>query len=705
MYSRIGTFEPIEILYTRLQIHLTDVDVSLRNNPGKSSPQTASSGKQFRGNSPNHQNDDIRSKKSSQTWLSTSIYSRFVRHAVNLSIFVKNLLLKYKCSGSLVLSCRIDSLSFVNIPEEEWTGFVTDPNAWLSKGLLIQGMRISLERDRVVTLQSTINSLQLSCLLPLSSLLGDEEGSDDNQKIPAFAEISSVDLEIVDDVLEDFQDFWHAFYGVSYPASPSAYRKHEVKNWDWIQRELKLEGNIWSLDIGLTIGRCKVVFMSDRSQDDVSYAMDILLDHLILHLESENGTSKLFFAIESWSLYASGSDSLSWNTVFKGLPVEDGADVSKHAIEATAFVSKEQKSYFKIILGETFLNISRDDIDILKRWAVQLRRFIVLQQQKTEHNTLGEFAITAHSVDVGMSYKCSRLSFWLTQIEIRRCVYEAKLALGVHVGLQGSPLTIADGRKSLSNQIRVRGRMAENFIELIVSPINIFSSGLDLLAGWISCCFGRFGENLIDWENLATTPFSISWEIGEIQSSFNLIDRTFNLRTDLNLCVRVGNLSVYASINGMFLSLSSGISIDMSTIRGVVRQSGHSTPFLQVSLSGALVSQSEGQQKVHLPNICVDVEIQRLDLEPLVQFLYCPPPENISTSNNAELYRKSCPIEIEVETISLTTRLEDRRWAFWLSGLRFVQCRRNIESLVVFDFGAEIESSNWQDTGFLCFQR
>ena len=683
--------------------------MSLCNKTGNSGPKTVStstSGNQS-GDSPDPHHDGNSSDKAAQSWLSTSIQSRLVRHAANLSIFVKNLLLRYKCLDSLVLSCRVDSLSLVNIPDQEWTGLVRDPNAWLSKGILIQGMRISLEKDGVSIGEGTINSFQLSCLLPLFSLLGEEQDFDGNQKIPVFAEISLIDLKVADGSLEAFYDGWYASDGGSPMASPNTYRKDETRNWNWTQ-QLKIEETAWTLDIGLTVGRCKVLFISNKCQNAIPYKVDISLDHLILHLESEDGASKGLFAIESWTLDILEKDSLSWKTVFKGLPHERGSDLCKHAIAANMLVSKVQKSSFEINVGEIFLNIPWDGMDILNSWIVWWSRFIPSKGGETNHDAPTEFSMSAQLLDMGISYKSSRLSFRLIQIEVHMSELEAEFVFGISVGLQGNPPAIADSLVSLSNQIRVVGKLAGNTIECNASPIHIVLHGLDLIASLYGCCFGRLGENFVEWVNLSSsTPLSVSCEISEIQSSFDLKKKTLILCADLVTCVNVGNSKLCVSIAGLYFSLSTAIAVDMGTLRVLVNQSSHSTPLLQIIASCASFGQNLERKKVYLPSLCVDVEIQRLvDIGPLIQCLHSLTPEDMSTPTTAEMHRESLPVEIDVETISLATRLEDRRWSFWFSGLHFLksQCN-NTESLTVLDLGAALEASKRQITEILYFQR
>lgn len=682
------------------QIHLTDVEVSLCKKPTSSSQTLVDTSNKQAGIEP--QSEDNGSRKDGQSWLSVNIQSRLLRHAVNLSVFIKKMLVQFKYS-CFVISCKIESVSLVNIPDNEWMGLVKDPNVWLGKGLLCQEMKILVKKDGHLLGTAVIESLQLSCLLPLFSFWNKESDSNEQNTMPILGEISSVDFEIADEIFSAFQESqtnaskMHCHQN----GNPHDIRsQNEIEVMKWI-KEVKIEEYNWFLDIGLTVGRCKMDIVS-RQHTDVPCRAVLLLDHVIFHSESNVECVEILFAIESCVLDILSEDSKLRSCIFKGSPAE--LCPGSQAISAIFSIPEAKQGSFNLTLGDMGITLPWDRIDVIDDWVLLWKKCFPPESGSSKEMPLDALAISvfAYSIDLGISFKNIRFYVAIDEVKLDGDFMDASLGFEMHVCFQDSSSSPPGKDKvetTLSNQIKVLVKKYGSELSLSSGAVNVSLLDLAGISHLYSCIFGKYNNDISDL-NLTSTHFSIALGSSEIQCSMNLKNGEIVFCTSLHASLAVGNTKACLRTSEMSCRFSSGITqIDTSFVRLMVAEKDFNTNYLDLNLSGLLLDQNTEKKRLSVSNASLDTRVQSLDLEPLFRCLFCLWSGKSVPGTSVELSS-----EFEIETATITSCIEDSKLDIWLSGINFAKCD-NDESLVIMNFGANIEPSMQRSIPILMLKR
>lgn len=683
------------------QIHLTDVEVSLCKKPTSSSQTLADTPDKQAGTEPH--SEDNGSRQDGQSWLSVNIQSRLLRHAVNLSVFIKKMLVQYKY-GCLVISCKIESVSLVNIPDNEWMGLVKDSNVWLGKGLLCQGMKIVFEKDGHLLGTAVIESLQLSCLLPLFSFWNEESDSNEQNTMPILGEISSVDFEIADEIFSAFQELQTNTSKMNSHQNENPRdlcSKKETEIVTWI-KEVKIEEYNWFLDIGLTVGRCKMDIVS-RQHTDVLYRAVLLLDHVIFHSESNIACVEILFAIESCVLDILSEDSMLRSCIFKGSPAE--LSPGSQAISAIFSIPEGKQGSFNLTLGDMGITLPWDWIDVIEDWVVLWGQCFPPESGSSKEmpsDALGAISVFAYSINLGISFENRRLSVAIDEVKLDGDLMDASLGFKMRVCFQDSSSSPAGEdtvETTLSNQIKVLVKKDGSELSFSSGAVSISLLDLAGISHLFSCIFAKYNTDISDL-NLTSTHFSVALGSSEIQSSMNLKNGEVMFCTSLHASLAVGNTKACLSTSEMSCRFSSGITqIDTSIVRLLVVEKEFNTTYLDLNLSGLLLDQNTEKKRLSVSNASLDTRVQSLDLEPLFRCLFCIWSEKSVPGTSVELSS-----EFEIETATITTCIEDSKLDIWLSGINFAKCDDD-ESLVIMNFGANIEPSVQRSIPILLLKR
>lgn len=673
---------------------MTDVEIFICNKSGKSSVGTVSTEHDEPSKGP--ENDKDESNEGEQSWFSTSIQSRFARHAVNLSVYVNNVLVRYKFFDSFVISCKIDSISFVNIPDNEWVDFVQDPNVWIAKGLLVQEVRIFMEKNTDLIGTATIGTLQLSCLVPLFSLLDKDWKCDTDRKIPILGELSCMNIEVTEEI---FGAFYEIQTHIWEPGTPGTHQSKQRKKLEWI-RELELGKEVWSLDVGLTIGKFSSRVELGKGSGVVEQAVDILLNHVMFHSESRDGSSEIVFAVESWIVDISLNQFQHKVSVFKGMTVESGS--CKHALSTTVRVSKERRKTVAINVGDIVVTMPWESLDLINQLIHLWESWFAFKgNDDTDYDLLEEVTFAGHSLDMGMSFKDDKLSLLLSDIELTGNNAETELYFGLSIylypNISGARNTL---RTSLSNKITVSGKKNAKCLSFELSTFQIAVCDLGVMTRLYGCLFGKIKEDFVKL-NSNMPHFVVSIGCNQVRSCFNFKDRAAKLGGDMHIHFAIGYSKGHLSALGMSLDfLPSDVTVSIKTMTASLTEVESDVSLLEICASRMLFKQSTDMQKLCLTNFSVDFRVPSYNIEPLFQCIFCLAPENSNTDTSANYSRA-----VTLKTLTLTTILDDGKLAIWFSGIHFVRDLDGSERLVISNFGVNTEYPMNKRFSVICVHR
>jgi hypothetical protein len=103
------------------------------------------------------------------SWVGTSIRSRLIRSALNLSLYVEDLTFTEDL-GTHQATIQVGSLSLLNISVEDWVDLVRNPDGWLGKALVLEELTVLVGSSRL-----HLGSMQLSSVLPVYEFLAGED--------------------------------------------------------------------------------------------------------------------------------------------------------------------------------------------------------------------------------------------------------------------------------------------------------------------------------------------------------------------------------------------------------------------------------------------------------------------------------------------------------------------------------------------------
>ena len=151
------------------------------------------------------------------SWLGSNLQSLAMRAGLNVTISIKNVLVKYIHKKELALAIMWDELQVANVDIGQWEAMVDRPEAWLMKNCEIINFRIGLgpmgDDPRSFSPLMHLTSLAVSALLPIFYYVEGKELGEDDAKVAVQVVmgslISTVDdgqvlclLSVVDDIHE-----------------------------------------------------------------------------------------------------------------------------------------------------------------------------------------------------------------------------------------------------------------------------------------------------------------------------------------------------------------------------------------------------------------------------------------------------------------------------------------------------------------------
>lgn len=647
------------------------------------------------------------STKTGQNWLSTIVHSHFVRQAVNVSIFVENLMLHFDLCCPFSLSCEIESLTFVNIPDDGWVGLVKDPKGWLSKGLLIQGVKISIEEDEKLLGAILIHSMQVSCLLPIFTLFGENLNYEDERKMPLLAEISTIKFELTSDFPRAIEKIHLIAFarneGFSiYQGDTDKDEERKHSRWEWI-RGVTVGGVVWYLDIGLTLGKLSIKLGSNRERlHGIPYELEILFEHLIFHSESQGEEFECLFAIECWNIDLSceGFSGQNTVTISKGNPRNSG-DSDDHALSAIFHTSLKQPRSIEINCGDIEFTFPWESVNVINGWIQWWKSCLPLPSKgTTQRNPWGALqgiSFVGHSLIVGSLFENNRLSFHVGNIDFggndakQEAKFQIQIALFQHVAKTNKKTT-------LSNEVEILMVIRNGDVILTCDFVHFILYDLEMMACFYGCLIGKAPIELCQMDS-KSAPFELFLGSEEGPSIICVKNKGTDLKTRIRLSLNIGDVQAHLIAN-IVLSISLGnFSLEVTTARIKMTEGEVDIPDLDFCLSGLTIEESSNTRRVFLSTVSIDVQSNGLNLEPMFQCL-------LSFSQvSSKPVNSTIPIKMIIETISFTSGVKNEKMCAWCCGMTLVRNLDGIQSVTIQNFGADLETLTFEHYPILVVDR
>jgi hypothetical protein len=135
------------------------------------------------------------------SWLGSALQSLAVRAGLNMSITLRNVVIKYVSEPDFVASISFQEAALATCAAAEWRHLLRNPEAWLKKECFVQGLSVCMDplaTDRTFAPVLRASRLRVAALLPIFSYVERTDLDGDDFKVSVSVEVDPIDVAVND---------------------------------------------------------------------------------------------------------------------------------------------------------------------------------------------------------------------------------------------------------------------------------------------------------------------------------------------------------------------------------------------------------------------------------------------------------------------------------------------------------------------------
>lgn len=674
-----------------LQVKVSDVVLHLRDraDPSNSQPMPTTKGRPWEETCV--ESDEANTSGNNGTgWIGSSIQSRLLRYAVNVSIFVENLSLCI-CSSrdpSSSIVCQMDSLTLINIPASDWITLIDDPSLWVSKGFLIRGFRVCFEKNGVSLASVRVDSMQISGLVPMFALL-EEDSIESNRIVPVSIDIHSLEILGSDDMPRLVERYYDLF-----PWKPEALKKSIPTNsCEFLGKDMKLLHEYdekinypWRFDVGISIDKPLIgINLTNLPLKPTDPAfLELRFGNIMCHLELNEGSRNFNAMVDYFEAVLLDKVDVEFCI----------CKIASNGAKSKALIGSVEKSIdntsYELHIEDLILNVP---VEIMK--ALPKIRTLpsgLETEEASRAETCPKFDIHVSSMDIGLSFQGSSLSLLIDSLSMYGTTSDFTAASTASI-----VLTSADDQQTphlcryLSNRVHLDLRVSNSITKLMCTRFSFCISGVETLQKVIVLLNGSCPKSFSKYAILNQICPSLEVEIGSKRRPFllNKSEDTVAILTDFKCRIAGGEHQIFAMADLSFLK--SDESLQLKIGKSVLKLSDASTDeIINIMIGNSVLQKKTQKQSLFIRSVVADVKILAFDMTPLFALLECL----ASLVKRPSIESQACETELRMDYAVITSSEVDHHLlSFWSRGL-LVMKKTEYDNIVVKDAGVDLFSGD-----------